>query len=243
MEKQIRPLNKKGREDYLRWVLSLKDNPNQQIPYELLSDSETSITLSGTIKYPDISPQTKNELVKGILPVVKQLEGLNIDSDVWPGIYDALALKYFHFICRLTKDGNGYNPLNHAHYCRSKEYNRYYRHLIFGPLKMFRNAGQFIEPFFNMSPRVFGDLAEGMGAYQELAENPGVFEVIYRIYSDGNEPKVGINNKPETKAGAGCLRRLIPVIRQLDRNYDFAEMKADQILSLLPPEFDRWKVA
>ena len=44
MINQIRPLNKKGREDYLRWVLSLKDDPNLDIPHELLSDPDTSMT-------------------------------------------------------------------------------------------------------------------------------------------------------------------------------------------------------
>jgi hypothetical protein len=37
------------------------------------------------------------------------------------------------------------------------------------------------------------------------------------------------------------VRRLVAVIQQFDLTYDLYAMTADQILTLLPPEFDRWR--
>ena len=39
------------------------------------------------------------------------------------------------------------------------------------------------------------------------------------------------------------MRRLITVIQQLDFNYDLYGMRAEEILGLLPAEFDAWRPA
>ncbi len=41
----------------------------------------------------------------------------------------------------------------------------------------------------------------------------------------------------------GNLRHLIAVIQQLDFNYDLYGMRAEEILQLLPAEFDAWRPA
>jgi hypothetical protein len=52
-----------------------------------------------------------------------------------------------------------------------------------------------------------------------------------------NKPKFGAipKNKP------GTLYRFIDVIQQLDLNYDLYSMSRDEILDLLPQEFNKWK--
>jgi len=39
----------------------------------------------------------------------------------------------------------------------------------------------------------------------------------------------------------GTLYRFIDVIQQLDLTYDLYSMNGEEILGLLPPEFDRWR--
>ena len=43
------------------------------------------------------------------------------------------------------------------------------------------------------------------------------------------------------KRAPGTLFRFIDVVQQLDLNFDLYSMTEDEILGLLPPEFDQWK--
>jgi hypothetical protein len=43
------------------------------------------------------------------------------------------------------------------------------------------------------------------------------------------------------KSSPGTLLRFIDIIQQLDLTYDLYSMSGEEILALLPPEFDKWK--
>ncbi|MFO7599969.1 MAG: hypothetical protein R6X27_09205 [Candidatus Desulfacyla sp.] len=43
------------------------------------------------------------------------------------------------------------------------------------------------------------------------------------------------------KNAPGTLYRFIDVVQQLDLTYDLYSMTGEQILQLLPNEFDRWR--
>ncbi|HVT02104.1 MAG TPA: hypothetical protein VHL58_01875, partial [Thermoanaerobaculia bacterium] len=68
-----------------------------------------------------------------------------------------------------------------------------------------------------------------------------LIEAVHLLYWDEarKRPKRGAT----TSSRAGNLRRLITVLQQLDFNYDLYGMRADEILALLPREFDTWKPA
>jgi hypothetical protein len=56
---------------------------------------------------------------------------------------------------------------------------------------------------------------------------------------EGAAPKRGVL----TRTRPGNLRRLIAVIDQFDLTYDLYATSPDDILTLLPPEFDRCRCA
>jgi hypothetical protein len=43
------------------------------------------------------------------------------------------------------------------------------------------------------------------------------------------------------KNSPGTLLRFINIIQQLDLTYDLYSLGGEEILALLPPEFDKWK--
>jgi hypothetical protein len=53
-----------------------------------------------------------------------------------------------------------------------------------------------------------------------------------------NKPKRGALME---KSSPGTLLRFIDVIQQLDLTYDLYSLNGEEILALLPPEFDKWK--
>lgn len=77
----------------------------------------------------------------------------------------------------------------------------------------------------------------------ETFRSEGIIQLAHLLYADPNERKLkadiaggGGNQRP-----AGGVVRLIDVLDQLYMNYDVYGMSPEQILPLLPPEFDRFK--
>ncbi len=79
----------------------------------------------------------------------------------------------------------------------------------------------------------------------ELFRSAGIVGLAHILYADsqGNRLKAGSYGDDRVTAPPGSLPRLIDVLGQLNMNYDVYGMSPEQILPLLPPEFDRFKPA
>ena len=64
-------------------------------------------------------------------------------------------------------------------------------------------------------------------------------EAVHHLYYNEKEdkPKPGAIAKKKP----GTVYRFIDIIQQIDLNYDLYSMTGEEILVLLPPEFDVWK--
>ena len=86
-----------------------------------------------------------------------------------------------------------------------------------------------------------GDFSEQLASRMELITNRSLIEAVDRLYfsprPDGGTTKRGA----ATRSRPGNVRRLIVVVQQLDLTYDLYAMTSEQILSLLPSEFDAWR--
>ena len=74
----------------------------------------------------------------------------------------------------------------------------------------------------------------------------GIVDLAHRLYGDRQTRRL----KPGVLGGGrdnqrppGGIVRLLDVLNQLYMTYDVYGMKAEQLLALLPPEFDRWQAA
>jgi len=75
-------------------------------------------------------------------------------------------------------------------------------------------------------------IAEGL-------RNSGVVEALDRLYFNAKtgRPKRGAT----TESRPGSVRRFIALMRQLEVNFDLYALGANEILDLLPAEFDAWR--
>ena len=83
-----------------------------------------------------------------------------------------------------------------------------------------------------------GDVVNNRPARQELITNKHLIEAATVLYYDAERWK------EQTTAGSkepGSPRRLADVIDQFNLTWDLYAMKADELLKLLPAEFDRFK--
>ena len=75
----------------------------------------------------------------------------------------------------------------------------------------------------------------------------GIVELAHLLYADQETRSYKQSFAGSSQAGVkhapGSLPRLIDVLNQLYMTYDVYGMTAQQLLELLPPEFDRWKPA
>lgn len=100
------------------------------------------------------------------------------------------------------------------------------------------------------SPRTaWGDVAEQITGRQEIYAHPGFWLVADSLYvkPDG-VVKSGIatirkkehRRDPKSKVGLGAARRLIASFGQFERTYLLREMSVEEILAILPSEYEGW---
>ncbi len=96
----------------------------------------------------------------------------------------------------------------------------------------------------------WGDMAEQMTSRQEIYSHKSFWSVAYSLYAtdDGSVKKGSTSQRgkrakrePKNKAGLGGVRRLPFTFKQFDRTYNLRQMNGEQIVSLLPPEYEKWR--
>ena len=169
--------------------------------------------------------------------VLQPLASPGLASDT--GLWSWLALFYFDQLSPLGHDGRR-KPREDYHYIPSRSGWQSDRHLLAGPFKLYQMHGRRARLLLHPPVHQHGQFVYDLGFRRDLITNRGLIEAIDLLYwsPKTNRPKRGAT----TSSRPGNLRRLITVIQQLDFNYDLLGMTAVEILSLLPPEFDAWKM-
>lgn len=121
------------------------------------------------------------------------------------------------------------------------DYSRYYRHLLAGPYYVY--AAHVDDPSVAMAVLATpverpGEIVEQFASRQMLVTSRGVMGALTRLYYDSGSGKL---RKGSAGKDAGSARRFAMLLQQLDLTYDIYEMSADELLELLPPEFDRFR--
>ena len=159
------------------------------------------------------------------------------------GMWTWIAAASFHLIrSRRIRQGKP-NLRDYSYYILAESGLRYYRHRVAGPARihwLFRDAPREARLFLNSEIDQVSEFEERLAVTMRYVSNRELTRVLDTLYFDTKtfRQKRGAVSDAGQR---GVLRRFMTVIDQLDRTYDLHSMKADQILDLLPPEFDRWK--
>jgi len=157
------------------------------------------------------------------------------ESNLWTW----LAYIYFDGICPLDK-----NQKRHvkeiARYVCSSDYRNYYRHYIVSSYDIYSIHGKESSKLFLYTPLyIHNDFIEQIASRQYLISNKNIVEVANILYWDNDlkHPKKGSQSRKRN----GNLRRFVKIIGQLELTYDVYSMAPEEIIELLPKEFDIWK--
>ncbi|MDG6999567.1 MAG: hypothetical protein JRN15_10675 [Nitrososphaerota archaeon] len=234
---QARQLNNSGISEFRNYIELLHQDPSSQKPYletdRFSSQFDQPLEIEEMMKFQD-----RLQLAEYIQSCVTTA-GIRKDRMMKSeGLWTWMAYIWFDQLCP-TVDGKR-KILETAKYICSSDYTDYYRHLVAGPYYIFSTMGEKCSKLF-LSTNLFthNDFMEQLASRQYIISSRSIIEAAHYLYWDEkrNKPKAGARGHRQ-----GNLRRFINVIGQLELTYDIYSMTASELVSLLPAEFDIWKV-
>ena len=213
--------------------------PNLLPPVQMLEDPALTEVIPADIEVQKMNFETRLEAGRFLNDLLDRAGVALPERD--RGLWTWLTLFYFDQVC--PADGNGNRdaqdearllPLLDNH-------QRFYRHLLLGPFLIVRahrdNPERAIAMLCNPLWKP-GEIVEQLASRKELVTNRGVAELSTRLYYDPT--------KKSFKRGAGssvkgAARRLAALLNQLDLTFYLYGMSAEELLAILPKEFDRFR--
>lgn len=236
---RLRALNASGMAAFRAMLQQVRDGAALDDPQDVLYNDEYSRGLPRAV---EIEPRTFARKFDAAAYIAGLLTDVSSHVDD-PGLWSWLALFYFDQLSPVDNAGKR-RPREDYHYIPATSADSGWqrdRHLLAGPYRLYTLHGRTARLLLHPPVHQHGAFIYDLGFRRDLITNRGLLEAIDLLYWDAkrDRPKRGTT----TDSRPGNLRRLITVVQQLDFNYDLYGMHADEILRLLPPEFDAWRTA
>ena len=233
----LRKLTESGIKEFAAYLTNLKVEPTLDAPSHLLSEPAASEALDEQVQIERVSFETRFHVASYLYERLSGLPQVEREAGLWAW----LALFYFDELC---PPGNGgvRKPGEQARYIPAIEnFQRYYRHLLLGPFLIYQahaDDPQRVKGVLLTAPHAPGDIVEQLASRQELITNRAVMGTVTQLYVD---PSTGRLKRGSGGKGGGSPRRLADILNQFDVTYDLYSMAPDQLSTMLPKEFDRFR--
>jgi len=238
---RLRGLNGKGIDAFVRYI---EEGCQGTIPHELLEEESMSYSLEEEIYAEARTFDSKYELGCYLAELLKGLDQTKISHE--RGLWTALALIYFDQICPVEKDGNRkpgklYRYIYNVENRPVPDWRTYYRHLVRTPFILVCHSGENSKVLLWNSPDKGGEFVEQVASRQDIYCDAKIMSVLFELYYDDDKSKLV---RGSTSPGRpGSLRRFIDMVDQFSITYDLHLKSADDIIGLLPSEFESWTSA
>lgn len=241
-ELDLRKFTDKGIERFRNYLNDLRSGFTAAAPDELLVNPETSHPVKGGGRIDRRIFKTRLDLAGYLDALVDGIKIDDIENDV--AFWSWLSLFYFDQVCPPDPAGNRKPGRDYRHILEPG-YPNGHRHLIGGAYLVYAvyGLGNEISQLLLYTPlHIESKLNHEFAGRQSLITNKGIMAAAFQLYFDpsSKKPKRGAQLK---KNAPGTLYRFIDVIQQLELNYDLYSMTNDEIMDILPTEFDQWKAS
>lgn len=237
-EKNLRIFNQKGIDRFRHIVDKLQVNPEENIDLGwIYRDSLTDVSNS-SITLPEIKFNSKLESAKFLHKTIVELPMK--DKFYNQGLWAWLSAFFFDTVCPESTTGKRKPGKAYRHIPpKNRSWRTIHRHLLAGPVRIYDLHKKDIKIIFHAPVHELGDFMEQLASRQEIASSLGVLKAADLLYWDSEkcQPKIGART---TKGEPGTLRRFVTVLQQLMLTYDLYSMATEDIITLLPEEFDPW---
>jgi hypothetical protein len=236
---KLRRFNSDGVSAFATYRARLSLEPNLVPPTQTLEDPALTEEIPGAIEVP--KREFENRFAAGtFLNDLLEPSGITLPERD-RGLWSWLTLFYIDEVCPADGNGNRDTQDDARLVPLLDNHQRFYRHLLLGPFLIVRahrdNPERALAMLCNPVWKP-GEIVEQLASRKELVTNRGIVELATRLYYDAQ--------KKSFKRGAGssvkgAARRLAALLNQLDLTFYLYGMSADELLSLLPKEFDRFR--
>ena len=237
----LRRLNSAG---LTRFASLLDDARNgREADFNSLRDDVLFTTeVEPSVQFPDFPGDGKLEVGKCLYETLAPLAAQGpIDRDT--GLWAWIALAWIDGLAPLQADGKRKVLSTYRWIPEVNVAFRYYRHLLVVPYLVYREhhddpsvamvllAGKVQQP---------GDMNENLASRAEILASPSVLGAATRLYYDASKGKV--KRGARDKRG-GSVQRFGIVLNQYVLTWDFDEKSSEEIVTMLPAEFSRFRGA
>jgi len=231
-----RRLTTEGIEQFDTFLVSLKTEPSLDAPMELLTGSATSAPVDAEVDAEPRDLHSRLEVAEHLNRILKQ-DATNLRTDA--GFWTWLALRWFETLC--PTHGGKWQPGDRSRWIADLEDPRKScRHFLAGPYQVFRAHRD--DPTRALSllcgpPQQQGLLVTLIASRPSLVTCRAVVGAATRLYYDSSK---GRNRTGLTGKGPGSPRRFADILSQLDLTWDLHSLTTEELLALLPAEFDEF---
>lgn len=243
----IREFNEEGLYSFERFLEALKENPSlaewddelrKKVDQLLFDEELTSKFGSGYEIDREKKFENRYEFGNYLFQIFQQR---HIEKEI--GMLSWMALLFFDQVCEKTKKKSRLKVLSKYRYIPEIENSwRFYRHLILTPILAWQRLEE--DSILLLSNPLYqsGDAVETFMSRQDFLANDNMITVAKILYFD--EEKEELKTNATSDGFPGSARRLTKsVVPQLSMNYDLYEAPIEQIINLLPDEFNHWKTS
>jgi hypothetical protein len=155
------------------------------------------------------------------------------------GLWTWLAYLWFDQFAPVD-NRTGHRKVNEkARYICSSDYTDYHRHLVAGPYSIYSLHKNNSRIFLYNPVDEVSDFMEQIASRQFLISHQNLIEAFSTLYS---ERASGVHKRgAQYHKRPGNIRRFVKIIQQFELTYDIYSMSPQQIVDLLPDEFEQWK--
>jgi hypothetical protein len=235
MEMKIMRMTDQGKLRFLAFLDSQKTGQPKAFPQELLTSDFAEVIGGDTAMLDGLQLDDKLATARELNGIVNALELSSAERD-W-GFWTWCSAYLFDRLCK--KSGGYYTPGETAIWIAEPDnWQRYYRHYLASIWRVYaahREKEGGLVVLLNGPVNTPGELWGQIAATQTLITNPSMIDAVHHLFWDKKR------RARKRGSGGGSARRLTKVLRQFELTYDFVAMTGDQIVGLLPSEFDRFK--
>ena len=233
---ELRSLSEEGIEHFRNYLTRVRQGSTEDPPLHFLQEGELTRAVAPVTNVGNLSVSTKLELARDLKSSLENLSPEQLEND--RGLWAWLTLFLIEQLAPARADGSR-KLLAEELYVPSMHYQRKYRHLLIGPYTVYQLYQDGARVLLSGPVHVWSDIEEQLIGVREMTRMRGAIAAADLLYFDPvtQQPKKGITNRKK----GGTLRRLRAVIAQLDLTYDLYAMSGQEILDLLPSEFDRFR--
>lgn len=243
---KLRKLNETGLRAFRRFIeQSYAGGALEAVPDNLLLLSQTSELLTVDIELDPLPGSTTSyDLAVSVdrhlsaLPI-EEMEGADGRGD--PGFWAAVALSYFELLTPGYRSGARKAKVANRYIPETTNFSgvRYYRHLIAGPWRLYREYRDAARPLLIGPAHGASSLYNTVTDSAFYSQTRCIVEAIGLLYFDRKKGR--LKGKYNDRQTPGALPRFLAVVDQFDLTFDLLSLDGAGLVELLPPEFDVWK--